>query len=95
MKDVDSIVKRYIDVWNETDAQRRRALIAEVFAEGAEYTDPLASVAGHEGRRGREPSGPGALAQGAWPPRRCAARRQYARRRVGRLARGWNDGLVD
>jgi SnoaL-like domain len=48
VKDVDSIVKRYIDVWNETDPQRRRALIAEVFAEDAEYTDPLASVAGHE-----------------------------------------------
>jgi hypothetical protein len=45
--DVQSIVHRYIDVWNEVDPQRRRALVAEVFAEDADYTDPLAAVRGH------------------------------------------------
>jgi hypothetical protein len=48
VKDVPSIIKRYIDVWNESDPQRRRALIAEVFADDADYTDPLGSVAGHD-----------------------------------------------
>jgi len=47
--DISSVIQRYIDVWNETDAVRRRQLIAEVFAEDAAYTDPLAAVRGHEG----------------------------------------------
>lgn len=49
MQDAQSIVHQYIDVWNETDPRRRRALIAQVFAEDAEYTDPLASVRGYDG----------------------------------------------
>ena len=47
--DISSVIQRYIDVWNETDAIRRRQLIAEVFAEDAAYTDPLAAVRGHDG----------------------------------------------
>ena len=49
MADVTSIIERYIQAWNETDQQRRRALIARVFAEDAVYTDPLASVHGYAG----------------------------------------------
>jgi len=45
--DVQTLVQRYIDTWNETDPERRRALIAEVFTEDAGYTDPLAEVRGH------------------------------------------------
>ena len=41
MSDLTAIVHRYIDSWNETDADRRRALIAEVFTPDASYTDPL------------------------------------------------------
>ena len=48
MNDVQSIIRRYIQAWNETDPPRRRAVIAEVFAEDADYTDPLASVRGHD-----------------------------------------------
>lgn len=47
--DFSRVIQKYIDVWNETDAARRRQLIAEVFAEDAAYTDPLAAVHGHEG----------------------------------------------
>ncbi|MFI5592691.1 nuclear transport factor 2 family protein [Amycolatopsis sp. NPDC051758] len=49
MTDVRTVVEQYIAVWNETDADKRRALIADVFAEGAGYTDPLGAVAGHDG----------------------------------------------
>jgi SnoaL-like protein len=46
--DIQYVIQRYIDVWNETDANRRRQLIGEVFADEAAYTDPLASVRGHD-----------------------------------------------
>jgi hypothetical protein len=45
---IHTIVRRYIDTWNETNPQRRRALIAQVFVENAGYTDPLAAVRGHD-----------------------------------------------
>ncbi|MEV6628671.1 nuclear transport factor 2 family protein [Amycolatopsis sp. NPDC051106] len=49
MTDVRGIVEQYIAVWNETDGDKRRALIAELFTDGARYTDPLGAVAGHDG----------------------------------------------
>ena len=42
MNTVVQIADRYIATWNETDAGRRQALLAEAWAEGATYTDPLA-----------------------------------------------------
>jgi hypothetical protein len=48
MSDITNIVHRYIDSWNETDADRRRALIAEVFTPDASYTDPLIAAKGRE-----------------------------------------------
>jgi hypothetical protein len=48
VNDITSVVDNYIQVWNETDQQSRRALIAQVFAEDALYTDPLASVSGYD-----------------------------------------------
>jgi SnoaL-like domain len=48
MTDITSIVHRYIDTWNETDAERRRGLIAEVFTPDASYTDPLVAARGRE-----------------------------------------------
>jgi SnoaL-like domain len=41
MSDFEGLVDRYIAVWNETDSERRRALIARTFTEGASYLDPL------------------------------------------------------
>ncbi|MEV4050517.1 nuclear transport factor 2 family protein [Amycolatopsis sp. NPDC049688] len=49
MTDVRTLVEQYIAVWNETDGDRRRALIADVFTADAGYTDPLGAVAGHDG----------------------------------------------
>src|SRR5262245_207908 len=47
MTDVQTIVDRYIEMWNETEPSRRQALVAEVFVDDGAYTDPLASVRGH------------------------------------------------
>jgi hypothetical protein len=41
------LVARYFDAWNETDAVRRRALIAETYAEDARYVDPMLESQGH------------------------------------------------
>lgn len=43
------LVDRYFAAWNETGAARRRALIAETYAEEAVYVDPLLKGTGHEG----------------------------------------------
>ena len=48
MSDFDSVVDRYLAVWNETDAATRRAQVDELFAEGVRYIDPLASVTGRD-----------------------------------------------
>lgn len=37
----DLIAQQYIAAWNETDAPRRRALLAEAWADDATYVDPL------------------------------------------------------
>jgi hypothetical protein len=47
--DVRTVVEQYIAVWNETDADKRRALVADVFTGDARYTDPLGDVTGHDG----------------------------------------------
>ncbi|SHG46770.1 SnoaL-like domain-containing protein [Kaistia soli DSM 19436] len=52
MTDPASLAERYIAVWNERDPGRRSALVAETFAEGATYGDPLAEVEGHAGIEG-------------------------------------------
>ena len=43
MSDTDSTVNSYIEMWNETDAERRRALIADVLTDDVTYLDPLMS----------------------------------------------------
>ena len=43
------IVDRYIATWNEADDAKRRELVAQTFAAGARYVDPLVSSAGHAG----------------------------------------------
>ncbi|WP_067823721.1 nuclear transport factor 2 family protein [Actinomadura kijaniata] len=49
MSDINELVQSYLAAWNLTDAQARRAALAEVFAEDATYTDPLVSVRGRDG----------------------------------------------
>jgi hypothetical protein len=43
----DKIAQQYIEAWNETDAEARRALIARTFTEDAAYVDPLMAGHGH------------------------------------------------
>jgi hypothetical protein len=43
------LIDRYFAIWNETDAARRRDLIARTWTEDAAYLDPLVSGEGHEG----------------------------------------------
>ncbi len=52
MFDSETMVARYLAPWNEADPARRRALIAEAWAVGGSYVDPLAEVAGHDGLDG-------------------------------------------
>ncbi|MEU9578492.1 MULTISPECIES: nuclear transport factor 2 family protein [Streptomyces] len=49
MSDLTQTVTQYLALWNETDAEKRAAGIAELFAPGAPYIDPLAAVEGHDG----------------------------------------------
>ena len=49
MTDITNIVDGYIAAWNETDADRRRALVADAFADDASYVDPLMTGEGTDG----------------------------------------------
>lgn len=42
------LIDNYLRSWNETDPLRRRALIEEVYAERATYTDPMTQARGWE-----------------------------------------------
>jgi len=49
MTDLDTLVDRYVAIWNETDPARRRDLIAETWTEDASYLDPLMGGEGRDG----------------------------------------------
>jgi hypothetical protein len=44
-----SCIDRYIDMWNEEDAERRAALIDAAWADDASYLDPLLEADGRDG----------------------------------------------
>ena len=46
MRNFDTVVRQYLEVWNEVDAVARRKRLDEVFAESVRYVDPLAAVDG-------------------------------------------------
>jgi hypothetical protein len=48
MNPIENLVHKYIESWNQSDATRRRAALRELYTDNANYTDPLASVTGHE-----------------------------------------------
>jgi len=48
MSNVTELIDRYIAIWNETDAKRRRDLITKTWAEDASYVDAHRSGTGHE-----------------------------------------------
>ena len=49
MSDHDTLIDRYIACWNEADAGRRAALVAETFTADARYIDPLMQGEGQAG----------------------------------------------
>jgi hypothetical protein len=49
MTAVTTLVDDYLAAWNETDPAARRALVARVFADDAEYVDPQMEGAGTDG----------------------------------------------
>ncbi|HET9138318.1 nuclear transport factor 2 family protein [Actinophytocola sp.] len=46
--DANELVKRYLDTWNERDAEARRAGLAEIWTDGGSYVDPLAVARGRD-----------------------------------------------
>jgi hypothetical protein len=49
MDNLTELIDRYIAMWNETDAERRRALIARTWTEDASYLDPMLQGEGRAG----------------------------------------------
>jgi hypothetical protein len=49
MHNVIELIDRYIAMWNETDAERRRALIARTWVDDACYVDPVLQGEGQAG----------------------------------------------
>src|SRR5262245_21913715 len=49
MRNFTELIDRYIAIWNETDAGRRRDLIASTWTENSIYIDPLARGEGRGG----------------------------------------------
>lgn len=45
---MQDVIERYIGVWNETDPQRRRQLVDELWAEDASYVDPVGEAHGRD-----------------------------------------------
>jgi SnoaL-like domain len=49
MSDIETLINRYIAIWNEGDPQRRRELIAQTWTDDATYLDPMLTGTGHDG----------------------------------------------
>ncbi|MEU4349675.1 nuclear transport factor 2 family protein [Streptomyces sp. NPDC023838] len=49
---VNDLLKKYIDVFNETDDVARKSGVTELFTEDAVYSDPMGEVVGWEGIEG-------------------------------------------
>ena len=49
MTDINAVVDGYIAMWNETDPQRRRSIIAQTWTDDAKYLDPIMAGEGPEG----------------------------------------------
>jgi hypothetical protein len=48
MTTFDTLAKRYIDLWNETDPAARRQGVDELWSEDARYVDPMVDAQGRE-----------------------------------------------
>jgi hypothetical protein len=48
MTDIEQTVEGYFDMWNETDAGRRRELIERIWTPVGSYVDPMFSADGYD-----------------------------------------------
>jgi hypothetical protein len=48
MSDLNEFVQHYVALWNEPDADRRRAVIAELWSEDGVYVNQIAEYQGHD-----------------------------------------------
>jgi hypothetical protein len=48
MSDANTIAHRYIALWNETDLDRRKALLVDLWSETGTYRDPLMQGEGRD-----------------------------------------------
>jgi SnoaL-like protein len=46
---IEAVVDGYFAMWNETDAERRRTVIAATWSPTASYVDPMFTAEGYEG----------------------------------------------
>src|SRR3954469_2519270 len=97
MADITTVVDAYIAMWNETDAEARRAMVARAFGDDATYLDPLMAGEGPAGIdamvAGAQAQFPGVRFELSAGPAHHHDRRRCARRMVGasgagELARG-------
>jgi SnoaL-like domain len=49
MTDATTIARRYIELWNERTASRRREMLSTDWTADARYVDPIMSGEGHDG----------------------------------------------
>jgi len=49
MSDIAEVVANYFEMWNESNPQRRRAVIEKVWSRDASSVDPLNAVSGWDG----------------------------------------------
>lgn len=47
MQTATHLIDCYIAIWSETDAERRRELVTEVWTETGSYLDPVLEAKGH------------------------------------------------
>lgn len=48
MKNPNDVAERYLAIWNEGDADKRRALIEQAWTPDATYLDPMMQGEGHD-----------------------------------------------
>ena len=48
MMDFETLAAHYISAWNETDPQRRREAVAQLWAADGRYVDPMVAAVGHD-----------------------------------------------
>jgi hypothetical protein len=46
--ELNTLVNRYIEAWNEADGDRRRELVAATWTDDGTYLDPVMSGVGHD-----------------------------------------------